>query len=139
MGKVSKEEREQILLNCSTKLKTYINKLHDISEDSLFILIILLGQYLFARYSIFGKFDGVNYTVYTKHITDNLCIDEYRNLTTIIIRLRNLIAHNYGSNSMALDMNSIRGNLDTLNDFLEFLLCSEQDVTSKFMEVCNMA
>lgn len=138
MGKISKDERCQILNNCSVKLKTYLNKLSMLSEDSLIVLIIILGQYLFARYSIYGKFDGITYTVYTNTITDNLCDDRFINMASAIIRLRNLIAHNYGSDSMVLDMSKIKDNIEDLNEFLKYLLEDSSDIASGFLNACDM-
>lgn len=138
MGKISKDEREQILLNCSAKLKTYIDKIKTLNEDSLMILIILLGQYLFARYSIYGKFDGVNYTVYVSDVTDNISSNKFTDLILLVVKLRNLIAHNYGSNTMMVNIGLVRSEQELLNEFLKYLLEDSSDIASGFLNACDM-
>lgn len=156
MGKVRDTERGPILYYSAIKLKTYIDNLSNIADDSLLILMVLLGEYLFARYCVNGSYGNGFYLVYPSTVKESMRGTKYAGISEYVITLRNIIAHNYGSEYMNIRLKLIRNNQNILNNFLKFLLIdypcpesnikpevelnekTESDITAGFMKACEL-
>ena len=120
MGEINKAKIKHIIKNCKTVLVEYINKAELTDADYIYILIIL-SQYLYARYAEYGILNDNIYTIYPNDVYNGLCDTRYAEYARSIIILRNLICHDYGSKSCISKLNTFKNDTETLNDFLKFL------------------
>lgn len=121
MGIINKDNVSSILLNCSNWLRKYINNLNNLTESEYCMIIVVLGQYLYAKYCTSGILKGDSYYIYPNDIERALLNTKFSKYSKSIIILRNYICHDFNSEDMIINMQGLLSNLDKLNDFLAFL------------------
>lgn len=121
MGVVKIKDIANIILNCSNKLKSFIDNTDNLTEADFIFLLVLIGQYLYAKYSSYGTLKGNSYYVYPNDIMNAFANTKFKVYARDIILLRNMVCHDYGSDEMIHNFNDFKSDTEMLNDFLKFL------------------
>ena len=121
MGVVKIKDIANIISNCSHKLKSFIDNMNSLTEADFIFLLILLGQYLYAKYSYYGTLKGSSYHIYPNDIMNAFASTKFKEYAQDIILLRNMVCHDYGSTEMIHKLNTFKKDTETLNEFLKYL------------------
>lgn len=99
MGVISILDRDKLLKNCKNAINKLLKKFNKNDRIHVQFLIVILAQYLYLLYctSSFTNNDDGNYYV-TATLLEMVIKDKrYANTASTIVRCRNLICHEYGS------------------------------------------
>ena len=123
MGEVNKRNIISIIINTTTKLKSFVNSMSTLTESDCIFLLILLNQCLYAVYSNYGKDCGDHFNVYPYTIRNAMQNTKYTILAYTVVQLRNEICHDYGSANMdKLCQYVFTDNIELLDNFLKYIL-----------------
>ena len=125
MGIVKIEDIERIKESCLNSLNHLLNRIHELNAFEFIALIIILSQYLYARYCKYGTRNKNAYEVYPKDIKSALKDTEFGSYARDIILLRNMICHNYGSNTMLVKLHAAKKDKQTLCNFINYLIADK--------------
>ena len=121
MGVVKIKDITNIILNCSHKLMSFIDNIDNLTEADFIFLLVLIGQYLYAKYSSYGTLKGNSYYVYPNDIMNAFANTKFKIYARDVILLRNIVCHDYGSDEMIHSFNDFKSDTETLNEFLKYL------------------
>lgn len=130
MGEVDIDSICDIIKNCESKLKQFIGRIRQLNESEHIFFIILLSQYLYARYCDRGKLRGSKYYIVPYDVDTALNGTGLSSAAVNLIYLRNSICHNYGSENMNTMWDQYIADVDTIEDLLKYLFSDSEDNTS---------
>lgn len=121
MGVVKIKDIANIISNCSHKLKSFIDNMDNLTEADFVFLLVLIGQYLYAKYSSYGTLKGNSYYVYPNDIMNAFADTKFKLYARDLILLRNMVCHDYGSVETIHNFHDFKEDTKTLNEFLKYL------------------
>jgi hypothetical protein len=125
MGLVRVGRTGEILELCKPKIKEYKKKLdiHPIlPEGDIIFLLILLSQYLYAKYYKYGTPNGDDYDVYPNTIYKALKDTGLGSFAKNVIELRNSVCHEYGTDKTTAELLQLVDNINKLKDLVDFVV-----------------
>ena len=121
MGLIYAGRTGEILESCKPKLKSYKKKLDDypvLPEGDIIFLLILISQYLYAKYYSFGTPNGNGYDVYPNTIYQALKNTGLGSFAKHVIELRNSVCHEYGTDRTNAELLELLYNINKLRDLV---------------------
>lgn len=130
MGLVRVNRTGEILESCKPKIKEYKKKLDKhplLPEGDIIFLLILLSQYLYAKYYKYGTPNGADYDVYPNTIYNALKDTGLGSFAKNIVELRNSVCHEYGTDRTTAELLQLVDNINKLRDLVDFIVRSYQE------------
>lgn len=126
MGEVNVDRRDEILNDSKRVLTDMYGRIDNMSREELMLLIIVLGQYLYALVSVNCVRNNNSYTVYPIDVAKNLG-KVWGKYAEGLIVLRNNLCHHYGNSFTETKSVEVYANILKLKEFLKFLNLGKSD------------
>lgn len=121
MGIIDKDNIKSILASTSAELNRMYDKVEILSLYELYLLLVILSQYLYVKYADKGSFDGKYYSIFPSVVKDAIDNKSWASYAFKLITARNVICHEFGTSEMTSYVNRFTNNPKQIKGFLSTL------------------
>lgn len=126
MGEINKDNVNEVKVACAKVLCEYLNIINTLDEVNLLYFLVILTQYVYAKFYKCGKIYNNKYYVYSKNIEFIFAKAGFAGYFTILVDLRNALCHEYGTYTHFKTLREFRRIRFSVPDFLFYVLSDEE-------------
>lgn len=122
MGVISVDKINDILNGAKDTIAGLFEKIDSLTLYQVYFLIIIIGQYLYARFASNGTLNGDEYEIVPRDVRNAISSKTWAPYAENIILARNTICHEVGhEEAMRNKVNKIANNKSQIKMFLKYL------------------